>query len=106
MKTKKAILHLGRDKWRELIAGQEASGSNISTYCRQQGVNKNTFYNWRKRLVQRVPKLEEFIEVKPVGRRPEKILSIETPRGYRLEIEPGTERSYVQSILVMLAGLG
>jgi len=107
MKTKKAILRLGLEQWREIIAEQEVSGSKVSAYCRQHGVNEKTFYNWRKRLGGlRKPKPEGFIQIKTMKNGAGKVLRIQTPRGYRLEVEPGTEESYVQSILKVLAGLG
>ena len=106
MKTKKAILGLSRDKWRELIAEQEASRSSVSAYCRERGINEKTFYNWRRKFgdpQESNPK--RFIQIKAMENESRKVLRIQTPGGYRLELEPRTERGYVQSILEMLAAL-
>ena len=106
MKTKRSNLYLGQDEWKNLIATQAAGGSSISAICRERQVNEKTFYNWRKKLdTSPEPKSERFIQIKTIDKGPEKILGIQTPSGYRLEILPGTEESYVQSILKILVGL-
>ena len=37
-------------KWRRRFDEQRASGLSVVAWCREQGVEKNTFYGWRKRL--------------------------------------------------------
>jgi len=107
MKTKIAILRLKRHKWKEFIAEQEASGSSVPAYCLQRGINEKTFYNWRKRLgCAKEPKPKRFIQIKTMENGPGKILRIQTPSGYRLEVTAGIEKGHVQSILEVLAGLG
>ena len=104
MKTQRIKFH--QDKWKQLISEQESSATSIRTYCRKQGINEKTFYNWRKRLGDRQEmKSERFIQIKATENRSGKILRIQTPGGYRLEFEPGAEDGYVQSILSILAGL-
>ena len=106
MKTKKAILRLGRDKWHRIIAEQKASGSSVSAYCRQRQVNEKTFYTWRKKIgTPQESKPERFIQITAAESDLKKVLQIQTPKGYRLEVEAGTDQSYVQSILKILAGL-
>jgi len=106
MKTKKAILRLGREKWREIIKEQEASGCRVSAYCRQRQLNEKSFYNWRRRLGSpKGLKPERFMHLKAMESLPGKMLSIQTPGGYRLEVESGADKSYVQGILEVLAGL-
>ena len=107
MKTKRTILRQSRDKWPEIISEQNTSGLSVSAYCRQQGINEKTFYNWRKNLGSpQESKPEGFIWIKATENGLGEILRIQTPSGYRLEIASGTEKSYVQSILKVLAGLG
>jgi hypothetical protein len=107
MKTKRAILRHGSDKWPEIISEQNTTGLSVSAYCRQHGINEKTFYNWRKKLNNSLePKLKRFIQVKAAENGSGKVLRIHTPGGYRLEVESGTERNYVQSILEVLVGLG
>jgi len=107
MKTKRAILHQSRDRWPEIISEQNTSGLSVSAYCRQKGMNEKTFYNWRKKLGNpKESKPEGFIQIKATESAPGKILSIQTPGGYQLEVESGVDKSYVQSILKVLVGLG
>ena len=104
--TPKTHLHLNQDNWKQIICEQEASGKSVSAYCRQEDINGRTFYNWRKKLGNRKEIKEEgFIQIKAIENRSGKILRIQTPGGYHLEVEPGTEKNYVQSILTILAEL-
>jgi transposase-like protein len=106
MKTKRAILRQGRDKWPEIISAQNTGGLSVSAYCRQQGINEKTFYNWRKKLGNsQETKPKRFIQIKAMESGSGKVLRIQTPGGYRLEVESGVEKSHVQSILEVLAGL-
>ena len=106
MKTQNTNLRLNQDNWKRIISEQEASGKSVSAYCRDRGINGKTFYNWRKKLGSRQEtKPEGFIQIKATENRSGKVLRIQTPGGYHLEVEPGTEKNYVQSILAILAGL-
>ena len=104
--TQKSNLRLNQDQWKQKIREQKASGKSVSAYCRDQIINGKTFYNWRKKLGNRqeiTPK--GFIQIKATENRSGKVLRIQTPGGYHLEFEPGTQEGYVQSILAILAGL-
>ena len=39
-----------RAKWIGLFAEQQSSGLTVTAWCREHGIEKNTFYGWRKRL--------------------------------------------------------
>jgi hypothetical protein len=39
-----------RAKWIGLFADQQSSGLTVTAWCREHGIEKNTFYGWRKRL--------------------------------------------------------
>jgi len=39
-----------REKWIVLFAEQQSSGLTVTAWCREHGIEKNTFYRWRKRL--------------------------------------------------------
>jgi hypothetical protein len=107
MKTSLTILGQGHDRWHEMISEQEASGLSVSAYCRKQGINEKTFYNWRKKLVGvQNAKPKKFIRIKSVANACGNVLRIETPGGYRLEVPPGIEKEQVQNILEALAVVG
>ena len=106
MKTNSTVLRQGHDRWHEMISEQKSSGLSVSTYCRKQGINEKTFYNWRKKLAGvQEPKPKRFIRIKSVVNAYKKVLRIETPGGYWLEVPPGTEKEHVQDILEALAVL-
>ena len=39
-----------RAEWIGLFADQQSSGLTVTAWCRERGIEKNTFYGWRKRL--------------------------------------------------------
>ena len=39
-----------RQKWQAILADYERSGLAVAEYCRQQDINPNSFYQWRKKL--------------------------------------------------------
>ena len=41
-------------EWRQRLDAQFSSGLSVSAWCRAQGVEKNSFYRWRRRLSEAV----------------------------------------------------
>ena len=39
-----------RAEWIGLFADQQSSGLTVTAWCRERGIEKNTFYGWPKRL--------------------------------------------------------
>ncbi len=39
-----------RERWRERISAQQASGLSVRAYCRAQGIGEHSFYAWRQKL--------------------------------------------------------
>lgn len=37
-------------EWRRRLDDQRSSGLSVVAWCREHGIEKNTFYGWRKRL--------------------------------------------------------
>jgi hypothetical protein len=104
MKTKASILSQGPGKWQEIVNEQGTSNLSVSAYCRQQGINEKTFYNWRKKF-SNPPRLNNFIQIRQESKASVNVLKIQTPGGYSLEVGSGAEISYVQSILEVVKGL-
>jgi hypothetical protein len=40
--------------WREALQKQRSSGQTVEAWCREQGVAKQSFYGWRRRLAEPV----------------------------------------------------
>ena len=59
----------GREEWRRIVDGQQASGLTVAAYCRDRGIKDSAFYAWKRRLRSpaRPSRLSKpaFIEVKP-----------------------------------------
>lgn len=46
---------------------QPQSGLNVQQYCNEHGINKSTFYYWKKKLAQPQQGAGGFIELHPAG---------------------------------------
>src|SRR5687767_3547021 len=44
-----------RQKWREIIERQQASGLSIAAFCRDDGVPASSFFAWKRRLAASPP---------------------------------------------------
>ena len=36
--------------WRTIVAEQQRGGGTVRDFCRERGINENSFYHWRKEL--------------------------------------------------------
>jgi hypothetical protein len=103
---KKVTKYRSRDEWRKIIADQEAGGESIPAYCRQRQLSEKSFYYWRKRLICGADaRPEAFVRLTSAEAGAARMLCIQTPGGYRLEVPQGTDGAYVQSILAAVAAL-
>ena len=41
---------LSRQRWRELVDEQRASGLSVDAFCKRRGLATSTFFNWRRRF--------------------------------------------------------
>lgn len=92
-----------RAKWSRHVAVHKESGLSASEYCRRKGLDAKYFSIWRGRLSKEAEKPARFIRIRPAeASESAKVLSIQTPGGYRLEVPEGTDGRYVQTILAAL----
>src|SRR6266576_1085502 len=59
-----------RDYWRERIAEQERSGLTVGRFCKEQGLTGQSFYLWRKRLLEQQPMRFALVETGSARRQP------------------------------------
>jgi transposase-like protein len=91
-------------EWRKHMDLQPKSGMSVGAYCRKFDLGDASFYAWRKRLSQsRDSERKGFIQLKRQDISAKRI-HIETPQGYRVEIESGTDAKYVGELLSLLRG--
>ena len=53
--------------WRELIAEQEESGLSVRAFCQRHRTSEHSFYQWRKRLAERLPMKFALVETHRVA---------------------------------------
>src|SRR5208283_1042426 len=93
-----------KKQWQKIILGQPTSGLSISQYCNNKNINISNFYAWRKRLSSNESPKPGFIRiVKPSFPAP-RDLRIETPNGYKIELN-GFDESIFQKILGLVKAI-
>jgi hypothetical protein len=76
----------------------------IGGYCREAGINENSFYSWRNRLAAGSGEDDKgFIEVRETKPEPgHHNLRVRTPEGYVLEIPPGADAASIRAVITAL----
>jgi hypothetical protein len=87
-----------RDKWREVIERQRASGLAVATFCRQNAVAASSFFAWKRRLSATAP---AFVEATAAARPSPPKSDAETPAA---RPEAGVAGGEVSAIEVRLRG--
>jgi hypothetical protein len=96
-----------REKWRQIIEAQQASGQTAAGYCRGHGLGQASFFAWKRRLQGAAP-AAEFVEVKAVaGVQPVLADGIQVclAGGRRLVVHPGFDHDLFAELIGILEGL-
>lgn len=64
--TVKRRARRSREEWHRLVQRYEESGLSHAEFCRQEGLNVNTFRFWRSRTRAKDKGASPFVEVVPV----------------------------------------
>ncbi len=93
-----------RDYWRERIAEQERSGLTVGRFCKEQGLTEQSFYLWRKRLLEQQPMRFALVETGSARRQPamETALELVLATGDRLRIGAGVDGTTLRTVLEAL----
>lgn len=91
-----------RELWRKLIAQQEQSGLSVRAFCHQHRTSEHSFYQWRKRLGERLPM--KFALVETNRSAPAGVAAVEVilASGERLRIAPGVDAATLRLVLNVL----
>ena len=99
--------------WRELIAGQAASGLSVRAWCLRHEVSEASFYAWRRELARRDAAgnmMPRFAEVVVRDQREEAALvANERPLqihldDVRIEVPTGFDSATLRTVLQLLRG--
>ncbi len=91
-----------RDRWKELLANQAGSGLSVAEFCRRNEVSAASFYQWRKKLGHGKPAAGAFV---PVSLSEATGVRVEFPCGAVVQLPAGDDRSLVQVVSLLMAGL-
>ena len=91
--------------WAERISECRSSGMPVKTWCRENGVNEQTYYKWQRRLFDMAQAQQEvqFAEVTPV--RPVTCGNVAVTvriAGAEADIHSGADAATVETVLRIL----
>ena len=91
--------------WAERISECRSSGMPVKTWCRENGVNEQTYYKWQRRLFDMAQAQQEvqFAEVTPV--RPVNYGNVAVTvriAGAEADIHSGADAATVETVLRIL----
>jgi len=91
--------------WRSLINKQIDSGLTAAAFCREQQINRDRFYHWRRRFQKEESgnaHLGAFVELVPYEKKSSAGVHIRLGNGMSIEVERGfdpvTLRAAIQAI--------
>ena len=91
-----------RQFWRELIAEQEQSGQSVRAFSKQRRTSEHSFYQWRKRLAERVPMKFALVETNRAAPAAVAAVEVILASGERVRIAPGIEAATLRLVLSVL----
>jgi transposase-like protein len=92
--------------WRRLVAQQAASSLSASAFCREEHINLNQFYRWRRRF--RGERSEAnlgagFLELVPYSSRGDNSgIRIRLGAEVSIEVEPGFDAATLRAVVETL----
>jgi transposase-like protein len=90
-----------RAYWVSIFEKHEASGLSAAAFCRQEGIQPNSFYHWRGRLRKSEPPAENaLVPVTVVG---ESAVEVDLPCGATVRI-PRDQRLLRQVLEILVHG--
>jgi hypothetical protein len=94
-----------RQLWRNLIAEQEQSGLSVRAFCKQHRTSEHSFYQWRKRLAERLPMKFALVETNQAAVTAVAAVEVILGSGERLRIAPGIDAATLRLVLSVLREL-
>jgi transposase-like protein len=91
-----------RELWRRLIAQHEQSGLSVRAFCQQHRTSEHSFYQWRKRLGERLPVKFALVETNRAAAMAVTAVEVILASGERVRIAPGIEAATLRLVLSVL----
>jgi transposase len=91
-----------REAWGQLVAKQQQSGLSVRAFCQRHGTSEHSFYQWRKRLAERLPMKFALVETSQSAPAAVAVLEVILPSGERLRIVPGVDAATLRLVLSVL----
>src|SRR5579859_92048 len=91
-----------RQLWRNLIAEQEQSGLSVRAFCQKHRASEHSFYQWRKRLAERLPVKFALVETSRSATAAVAAVEVILTSGERLRIAPGIDAATLRLVLSVL----
>ncbi|MGC2489645.1 MAG: hypothetical protein WA412_13285 [Candidatus Sulfotelmatobacter sp.] len=93
-----------RTKWRRLISEQARSGQTVTTFCRERGLCRPSFFAWKKRL--REDTAVKFQEVQLSETAPnaagDSRVEVRLQNGRSLLVGRGFDAKHVRALLAVV----
>jgi hypothetical protein len=99
MSREERVIH-----WRTVVHKQAASGLSAAAFCREQQINPQRFYHWRRRFHEKpfnvMPK--GFVELLPCAERSHSGVRIRTQEKLCIEVMRGFDPHTLRSVIEVL----
>jgi hypothetical protein len=84
-------------RWREVFRRQAGSGLSVAAFCRWSRIPQASFYAWRRKLREAVTFTE--VRVSPEAVPATGALELVLPRGRRIVVRPGFDRTTLLALV-------
>ena len=92
--------------WRTVVDKQAASGLSAAAFCREQDINAQRFYQWRRRFYEQpingMP--SGFVELVPCSEHPHSGIRIRVQERVCIEVERGFDPFTLRSVIETISG--
>ena len=93
-------------QWRALIDKQATSGLSAAAFCREQDINAQGFYQWRRRFYEQpingMP--TGFVELVPCSEHPYSRIRIRVQERVCIEVERGFDPFTLRTVIETISG--
>lgn len=103
-------------EWRHRLERFATSETSLDLFCLQEGVSRSTFYRWKRRLVNGIPKLPEVNSAErpqcgsteplflPISLKTPRV-EIELPNGGVVRLPSGVKRSVLTAVVRVVGSM-